>query len=173
MTIYSTTDQNYEQLSYSAAKQSQHNARARKVIAVTADRILQTRESGSLVVFDIASGATVTLPPPVAGMEFEFQVATTITSGSAKILTDSASTFLLGAVLTFTIATASPAGFSFNGSTHRACTMNGTTTGGILGTRIRVVAMANTSATSTASTQWVIDGAIVGSGVIATPAATS
>ena len=173
MAIYSTTDQNYEQVSYSSPGQSQHNARARKVIAVTADRTLTQKESGSLVVFDIASGATVTLPVPVAGMEFDFAVTTTVTSNNAKIITDAATTFMLGEVLMYTTATASPAGFAFNGSTHRACTMNGTTTGAVIGTVIKLQALPTTSAASTASTQWFITGAIVGSGVIATPAATS
>ena len=173
MTIYSTTAQNYEQVSYNPPGLSQHSARARGVIAVTADRTLLPRESGSLVVFDVAAGAVVTLPTPVAGMEFEFLVTTTITSNNAKIITNSSSVFLLGEVLMYTTATASPAGFAFNGSTHVACTMNGTTTGAIIGTRIKVTALPTTSATATTSTQWFIEGAIVGSGIIATPAATS
>jgi hypothetical protein len=43
--------------------------------------------------------------------------------------------------------------------------MNGTTSGGIIGTWIRVKALS--------STQWLINGLIVGSGTIVTPAATS
>lgn len=173
MAIYSTTDQNYEQVSYSPPGLSQHNARARKVIAVTADKTLTAKDAGALVVFDVASGATVTLPVPVAGMEFDFLVTTTITSNNAKIITDSASVFMLGAVTIATIATATVGGFSFNGSTHRACTMNGTTTGAIIGTRLTLRALPTVSATSTTSTQWFIEGAIIGSGTVATPAATS
>ena len=173
MTIYSTTDQNYEQTTYIGPSLAQQNARARKVIAVTADRTLTAKESGALVVFDVAAGAVVTLPTPVAGMTFDFVVTTTITSNNAKIITNSSSVFLLGEVLTYTTATASPAGFAFNGSTHVACTMNGTTTGGIIGTKVTVTALPTTSATSTASTQWFIEGTVVGSGTIATPAATS
>ncbi len=130
-----------------------------------ATRTLLPAESGASQLFDSASGIVYTLPPPIVGREFEFFVTTTITSNSAKIITDSATTFLLGEVLTYTTATASGAGFAFNGTTHVACTMNGTTTGGVIGTWIRVKAIS--------ATQWFISGLIVGSGTIATPAATS
>jgi hypothetical protein len=106
-------------------------------------------------------------------MTFDFFVATTITSNSAKIITNAATVFMLGSVVTYTIATASPGGFSFNGSTHVACTMNGTTTGGILGTVITLTALPTVSNASTTSTQWQITGNLVGSGTVATPAATS
>lgn len=173
MPFYSTTDQNYEQVSYAPSDLSQHTARGRKIVAVTADTTLTAKQSGSLVLFDVAAGAVVTLPTPVAGMTFDFMVTTTITSNSAKILTSSATTYLLGEVFTYTTATASGAGFAFNGTTHVACTMNGTTTGGIIGTLITVTALPTTSATSNVSTVWAITGSIVGSGTIATPAATS
>lgn len=173
MAFYSTTDQNYESLSYNPPGLSQHGARSQKVIAVTADTTLTAKQSGALVLWDVASGATVTLPVPVAGMTFDLLVTTTITSGSAKVITDAATTFMLGEVLAYTTATASPAGFAFNGTTHRACTMNGTTTGGIIGTRISLTALPTVSATATTSTVWAITGTTVGSGTIVTPAATS
>lgn len=128
-------------------------------------RTLLPGESGAMQLFDSAAGVVYTLPAPVVGRTFEFFVSTTITSNSAKIITNSASVFLLGEVFTYTTATASGAGFAFNGSTHVACTMNGTTTGGIIGTWIRVRCIS--------ATQWAINGLIVGSGTIATPAATS
>lgn len=130
-----------------------------------ATRTLLPAESMGMQLFDSASGVVYTLPPPIVGREFEFFVSVTITSNSAKIITDAATTFLLGEVFTYTTATASGAGFAFNGTTHRACTMNGTTTGGIIGTWVRVKGIS--------STVWAITGLIVGSGTIATPAATS
>lgn len=130
-----------------------------------ATRTLLPRESGARACFDLAAGVVYTLPAPVQGMQFEFYSTVTITSNSAKIITNAATVFLLGEVFTYTTATASGAGFAFNGSTHVACTMNGTTTGGIIGTRILVTALS--------ATQWMIEGQIVGSGTIATPAATS
>lgn len=130
-----------------------------------ATRTLIGGESGATQLFDRAAGVVYTLPAPVVGREFEFFASVTVTSNSYKIITNSASVFLLGEVFTYTTATASGAGFAFNGSTHVACTMNGTTTGGIIGTWIRCKAIS--------TTQWAITGLIVGSGTIATPAATS
>lgn len=130
-----------------------------------ATRTLLAAESGGRFCFDLAAGTVFTLPAPVQGMQFEFYSTVTITSNSAKIITNAATVFLLGEVFTYTTATASGAGFAFNGTTHLACTMNGTTTGGIIGTKIVVTALS--------ATQWMIDGLIVGSGTIVTPAATS
>ena len=166
MAFSSNTPQNYEQLSYGPPNGSMWRGQARQIISeAVATRTLVGKEAGAACLFDVASGVVYTLPAPVAGMTFEFWVTTTITSNSAKIITDAATTFLLGEVLTYTTATASPAGFAFNGSTHVACTMNGTTTGGIIGTKVRVTALS--------STVWWIEGVVVGSGTIATPAATS
>lgn len=130
-----------------------------------ATRTLLPAESGLTALFDTASGVVYTLPAPVVGREFEFFANVTVTSNSYKIITNSASVFLIGEVFTYTTATIAGAGFAFNGSTHVACTMNGTTTGGVIGTWIRVKAIS--------STQWAITGMVVGSGTIATPAATS
>lgn len=166
MAFSSTTAQNYEQLSYNAPGLSQHGAQARAIISeAVATRTLKASESGAMCLFDVAAGVVYTLPVPVAGMTFEFVVTTTITSNNAKVLTDASTTFVLGEVLTYSTATASPAGFALDGSTHRAVTMNGTTTGGIIGTRLRFTALS--------TTVWHVEGAIVGSGTLATPAATS
>lgn len=162
----STTLQNYEQVSYSPTGLSMHRARATQVIGdAVATRTLIAKESGATCLFDAAAGVVYTLPVPVIGMEFEFITTVSCTTNSHKIITDAATTFLLGEVLMFTTATASPAGFAFNGSTHLACTSNGSTTGGLIGSRIKVKALS--------STQWFIEGGMVGSGVILTPAATS
>lgn len=162
----SNTLQNYEQLSYAGPGLSMHRAKANQIIGdAVATRTLTAKESGASCLFDAAAGVVYTLPAPIAGMEFEFITTVSCTSNSHKILTDAGTTFLLGEVLMFTTATASPAGFAFNGSTHVACTSNGSTTGGLIGSRIKVKALN--------STQWFIEGAMVGSGTIATPAATS
>ena len=130
-----------------------------------ATRTLTPGESGARFNFDLAAGVVYTLPAPVQGMQFEFYSTVTITSNSAKIITNAATVFLLGEVFTYTTATASGAGFAFNGTTHIACLMNGTTSGGIIGTKVIVTALS--------STQWMIEGLIVGSGTIVTPASTT
>ena len=160
----SNTPQNYEQVSYAGPNLAMHRAKAVQVIGdAVATRTLLAKEAGATCLFDSAAGVVYTLPSPVAGMEFEFFSTVTITSNNATIITNLATEFILGEVFTYTTATASGAGFAFNGSSHVKCQMNGTTTGGIIGTALRVRALS--------STVWAIDGLIVGSGTIATPAA--
>ena len=155
-----------ERLDYSSPSGCAVSGMHRDVISgVGATRTLLQGESGALCLFDAAAGNVFTLPTPVLGMQFEFITSVTVTSNSHKIITSAATVFLLGEALMFTTATASPAGFAFNGTTHVACTSNGTTTGGLIGSRITVTAIS--------TTQWLIEGGMVGSGTIVTPAATS
>lgn len=165
MAFTSTTAQNYEQVSYRGPNLSQHRSAAREIIETAAATTLTAQQSGALVLMDAAAGYTITLPTPVAGMQFEFLQTVTQTSGTQKIITSAATVFLLGEVFTFTTATASGAGFAFDGSTHIAYTSNGTTTGGIIGTRLKFEALS--------ATVWALTGMVVGSGTIATPASTT
>lgn len=135
------------------------------ISSVGATRTLLAKESGSLCLLDSASGNVYTLPAPVVGMQFEFQQTVTVTSNAAKVITNSASVFLLGTVQMVIAASATTLDAAANGSTHVAISSNGTTTGGVIGSRFRVTAIS--------STQWVIDGSVNGSGLIATPFATS
>jgi len=160
----STTAQNYEQVSYNAP--SQHRGAHRAIIGDgVATRKLTAKESGALCLFDRAAGVVYTLPAPVIGMQFEFQTVTTITSNSAKVITDAATTFILGVVDIVLVGAATTLAAAANGSTHVAIASNGTTTGGVIGDRYRLTAISDT--------QWVIDGVVSGSGTLATPFATS
>lgn len=162
----SSTLQNFEQLGYGGPGGSMHRGKAVQVIGdAVATRTLLAKEAGATCLFDRAAGVVYTLPAPVIGMEFEFATTVTITSNSAKIITNSASVFIVGLVLVVGGTTETVASADFNGTTHVACTMNGTTTGGVIGDQIRLRAIS--------STQWVISGMASGSGVVATPAATS
>lgn len=161
----STTAQNYEQLSYGGAA-SQWRGQHRQVIGdAVATRTLTAKEAGALCLLDAAAGVVYTLPTPVIGMTFEFLVTVSVTSNAHKIITNLATEFLLGEVFAYTTATASGAGFAANGTTIRALSANGTTTGGLIGETYKVTALS--------STVWAITGATVGSGTIATPFATS
>lgn len=131
---------------------------------------LTAAQSGATFCWDAAAGFTVTLPAPVVGLVFDLVVTVTNTSSNHKVITDAATTFLKGSVLqavedTTPAAGAGPKDFLFNGSTHVACTMNGTTTGGLFGTRMRVQCIS--------ATVWYVTGYVKASGTIATPAATS
>jgi hypothetical protein len=105
------------------------------------------------------------LPPCQAGLTFDFCVITTITSNASKIITSAATEFLVGAVALLNNAAATGEGFSANGTTIRALSSNGTTTGGIQGDFYTVKCIN--------STQWLIEGTCIQSGTAATPFATS
>lgn len=164
----STIAQNSEQLSYRGGL-SQARGLGKELIGDgVATRQLLVDESGSLSQFDLATGVVYTLPAITAatiGMEYEFATTVSVTSNAHKVITADATTFLLGEVLAFTTATASPAGFAANGTTIRALSSNGTTTGGLIGDRYKVTAIS--------LTQWLITGVTVGSGTLVTPFATS
>lgn len=165
MAVSSTTRQNFEQVSYRGPNLAMHSGQGREIVAVTAAVTLDIKQSGALVVFDIAAGAIVTLPTPQLGATFEFMVATTITSNAAKIITNLSTEFLLGAVSTVNDGATTAESFLANGTTIRALSSNGTTTGGIAGDRYKITAI-NT-------TQWLIEGVLINSGTAATPFATS
>lgn len=133
-----------------------------------ATRVLTAANSGSVNLFDAATGIAYTLPVPVAGMEFDFIVTVLQTAGANVVATDSAATFLLGTVLMFSgeavtpSATLGPFQFAGNGTTHVKTTTNGTTTGGGIGSWMRYKAIS--------ATQWYVTGVIKSpSGNLATP----
>lgn len=157
-----------ERLSYGGPDGALASGLHRQVIqGVGATRQLLPKESGALCLFDRTAGNIYTLPTPVEGMTFDFLVAVSVTASDVhKIITKTiASEFLLGAVTMVTIATASPAGFSANGTTIVASSMTATTAGGLIGGALRFTAIS--------ATQWGVSGVLVGSGTIVTPFATS
>lgn len=132
-----------------------------------ATRTLNELESGSLCLFDRAAGIVFTLPTtPTPGTWFDFVISTTITSNSAKIITGSATELLIGGYTNVDTDTSNAvASFTGNGSTHIAVTQNGTTTGGIKGTKLRFTCLS--------ATNWMVEGIVQGSGTVATAFATS
>lgn len=139
----------------------------REVIAgVGATRTLKAGESGALCLFDSASGVVYTLPAPVLGMEFEFHATVAVTSNAYKVITNAGTVFLLGSVMggSLTVADSGDV-FQANGTTHVSISMAGSTTGGLVGTRLKFTAIS--------ATQWAVTGGYVGSGTLADPFATS
>lgn len=139
----------------------------RQVIGdAVATRQLLSSESGALCLFDLAAGVTYTLPDPVIGLHFEFRTTVSRTSNAHKIITKTpASQFLKGVVQVVIVAAATTLACQGDGTSHVAISMNGTTTGGVIGDSFKVEAIN--------STQWQVSGLISGSGSIATPYATS
>jgi hypothetical protein len=138
----------------------------REVVAVTSSTTLKAKQSGALVTLGVASGCTLTLPAPQEGMQFDVVVTVTRTSNSYKIITDAATTFLVGAVMAgdATIATSGDV-FEADGTTIVAVTIDGDTKGGFIGSALRF--------TCISSTQWFVQGLLIGTGTMATPFATS
>jgi hypothetical protein len=157
---------NLERLSYGSDDGCIATGLHREVVLCTSNTTLEANQSGALVVLGVASGCTVTLPAPVEGMQFEVGISVTRTSNSYKIITDAATTFLVGAVMAGdgTIATSGDV-FEANGTTIVAVTIDGDTKGGFIGSTLRF--------TCINSTQWYVEGLLIGTGTMATPFATS
>ena len=131
-----------------------------------ATRTLSVDESGSTCLFDRAAGIVYTLPLAVPGLVYDFVITTTITSNAAKIITGAGTELLIGGYVNVDTDTSNAvAAFTGNGSTHVAVSMNGTTTGGILGTKLRFTCLS--------TTRWFVEGIVQGSGIVATAFATS
>lgn len=156
-----------ERLNYGAPAGCIATGLHRQVIdGVGATRTLKAEESGALCLFDRAAGIVYTLPAPAVGLTFEFLVTVAVTSNAHKVITDAATTFLLGGVIMGDVTVAQSGDyFEADGSTHVAISAAGTTTGGLLGERYVV--------TCISATQWVIHGVCHGAGTLATPFATS
>ena len=136
------------------------------ISGVGATRTITEGETGCQFLFDRTAGNIYTLPAPRLGLTYDFFVSVSGTASDIhKVITNSATGFLLGAVTMVSIATASPAGFSANGTSIVSLTLNATTDGGLLGGWARFVALN--------STQWGVYGVLVGSGTIETPFQTT
>lgn len=155
-----------ERVSYGASDGSIQLGKHQEIITVAANTTLLSKQSGALVLLAVASGATVTLPTPKEGMQFDFGVTVSRTSNSYKIITAAATQFLLGAYMAgdATIATSGDV-FTGDGTTHVALTFDGDTKGGLVGGRLRFTALS--------ATQWYVEGMVVGTGTMATAFATS
>ena len=131
-----------------------------------ATRTLLAKESGALCLFDRAAGVTYTLPAPVAGMEFEFRTTVSRTSNSHKIITNSGSVFLIGSYMAGDSAVANSGDvFTGDGTTHVSINLQGDTYGGLVGGSLKFTAIS--------STQWSVEGDVVGTGTMVTAFATS
>lgn len=128
---------------------------------------LLARESGSTILLDRAAGIVLTLPAPAAGTYYDLVATVSVTSNAYKISTGTQGTdFFLGPLISDDTDTSDAlVGFPCNGTSHDNISMAGTTTGGLLGTHIRIKALT--------STIWHVSGVINGSGSVATSCSTS
>lgn len=164
----SSTAQNYEQVSYGGSA-SQWRGQHQQIISdAVATRVLLPKEAGSRCCYDLAAGVVYTLPPLTsvnAGLTFEFFTTVSRTSNAHKVITSAATEFLLGALWLGNNAATTGEIFGADGTTIRAVSSNGTTTGGVIGDCFRLVAYS--------ATQWLVSGVLVQSGTAATPFSTT
>lgn len=133
-------------------------------LAVTADA-----NGGNATMLNLASGITVTLPAATgSGVEYEFTIGITVT-GPTTIKVANATDFFVGRALQVT-ATNTVVGFvPVNSGTvatnSDTITLNGTTTGGLIGDKIIVKDVAQTSTTGV----WHVIAILNTTGTAATP----
>jgi hypothetical protein len=129
-------------------------------ITVTASLTLdRDMHSGNIVCLSAAAGLTVTLPASTGGGDvYELFVVTTVTSNNYIVQVANSTDIMQGVIhLTTDIAgTSMP-----TASTTDTITMNGSTTGGVKGTWIRLK--------DAAAGIWLLDGGVVCTGTEASP----
>ena len=133
------------------------------VISVgNATTTLRKDQSGSYCLFDNAAASTVILPAPEAGLEYTFVTTVTATADhvirTATLDTDG---FLGGVVSNNTTQANGGDAFSADSDgSNDHITLNGSTTGGLAGSRIHVVCIDGEN--------WAVDGAVISTGTSAT-----
>lgn len=135
------------------------------IINLTATGSVTAAQSGAVITLAPAAAMVVTLPvTPVVGLNYTFIVTTAATgSNTLKIITGSAGQLLQGVI---TSATTTASVFqSVVGTSNISVAMNGTTTGGLVGSQF--------SFTCLSSTLWQVYGTNFTSSTTATPFATS
>lgn len=123
------------------------------VSGLGATRLISVDETGTKFLLDRAAGIVFTLPLAVPGLVYEFRTTVSVTTNNYKIITGAATEFLVGSYVAQNTAVATFAG---NGTTHISITMNGTTTGGLVGSVLRFTCLS--------LTRWGVDGITQGSG---------
>lgn len=132
--------------------------RRRFVDITSATATLGRNQSGSVIRFDRAAGVVITLPTAREGLWYDFLVKTSVTSNTYQVVA-AGSTKVSGTLVASIDDTASKS-FVGNGSSHTKVSMNGSTSGGLVGTYFR--AFCN-------GTTWTINGENISSGTIVTP----
>ena len=133
----------------------------KKVLTMSDGLALTADDSGAYCLFAAAAATAVTLPAPQAGLEFTFVTTVTATADHViKTATLNTDGFLGGVVTNSTTAGQADCFSADADGSNDHITLNGSTTGGLAGTRVHVVCIDGEN--------WAVDGQIVGSGTAAT-----
>ena len=126
---------------------------------------LTAANSGATCIFDTAGASNFTLPAPELGMRFTFINVITATSDHVIQSATNDHGFLGGVLIMNTTADQNNAFSAATDGNNDFITLNGSTTGGIAGTRLEVVAILDDSAAKC----WAVSGTLIGSGNTITP----
>jgi len=130
--------------------------------ANAATLVLKAEDSGKTILFNRAAGCDVTLPASTPGLKYKFKVITSVTSNDYSVNGAAATDLFIGGITSDDTDTSNAARFfNADGSDDDVMSMNGTTTGGLIGTNFEV--------TCVAASKWFIQGVNKGSGEVATP----
>ncbi len=138
-------------------------ANALKPISATAATLTLDRHihRDTVVSLNRAAGVTVTLPAASgSGDRYYVHVGTTVTLNNHIIQVANSSDTMAGVITTATTTTGAGT-HEAAGGTDDTITMNGSTTGGIVGSYFELI--------DVATNLWMVVGHMVGSGVLATP----
>lgn len=130
--------------------------------AITASTLAVTKDdhAGKIVPLSRAAGIAVTLPAATgSGDKYAFLITTAVTSNATTIKVANASDTMVGHISTAD-ATGGNGFQEAAVGTDDTISMNGTTTGGLIGSYVECVDIA--------SNLWLIAGRLVGSGTLAT-----
>lgn len=156
------------------------------VVSISASTTLTPQEHGGRILAiggSLAATTTLTLPtintdadpassgpgadpnnPNNLGVVYTFWIPTTISTSTLKIATDGTDKFVGSVISVDTDSSGATVGFTA-ASSNDNINLNGTTTGGVAGTYIQVVAVA--------ANKYMVTGVVNGSGTVATPFADS
>ena len=156
------------------------------VVEITTSTTLSPEDHGGRILSvggSLAAALTLTLPTisaatnPITsgpgqdpntlnneGVVYTIWVPTTISTSSLKIGTDGTDRFVGSLISVDTDSTDATRGFTA-GANDDFINLNGTTTGGVAGTFVRIVAVA--------ALKYMVTGTVLGTGTVATPFATS
>lgn len=130
--------------------------------AATSTQALTEAQSGSIVYLNRAAGVAVTLPSsPTVGTNFTFIVRTTVTSNVYSITSGTAANVYEGYIVAKKAATVDTVFGAAAPPTNTVVSMNGSTTGGIIGTRLECVYVS--------TNRWVWTGETLTTGATASP----
>lgn len=150
-----------KELRQGANTPGQNSSSSRTTPAGSTITLTRDLNAGRTTLLDTATGSVITLPTSTgSGVAYSFVVTVKVTSNNHIIKVGNGTDTMIGYVDVMSPAGTPTQHTDTAGGTDDTLTMNGTTTGGDIGTTV--------TATDIASGKWLIQGNLVGTGNVAT-----